>query len=208
MNSEESRKAIFAKLKEATSSFQDRTQLPEYDVTLTHSQPKLVGQSLWEIFTKNFKAVSGKPMVAVDELIDLLKQEGRTIGYCDPNLYETVGKFLSQSGLTVETHYDRCQYEKYQFGITQASGLIAESGTVIIDDYKTSCRLAALSPWIHVAVVRSSEIHRTLSDALAALGDCPNVIWCTGPSKTADVEGILIEGVHGPGEQVALLIDC
>jgi L-lactate utilization protein LutC len=25
------------------------------------------------------------------------------------------------------------------------------------------------------------------------------------PSKTADVEGILIAGVHGPGEQVALI---
>jgi L-lactate utilization protein LutC len=34
----------------------------------------------------------------------------------------------------------------------------------------------------------------------------PNIIWCTGPSKTADVEGILIEGVHGPGEQIALLV--
>lgn len=42
-------------------------------------------------------------------------------------------------------------------------------------------------------------------DAIAALGDDPNVIFCTGPSKTADVEGILIEGVHGPGEQVALI---
>ena len=36
-------------------------------------------------------------------------------------------------------------------------------------------------------------------------GDSPNIMWCTGPSKTADVEGILIEGVHGPGEQIALL---
>ncbi len=42
-------------------------------------------------------------------------------------------------------------------------------------------------------------------DGIAALGDDPNVIFCTGPSKTADVEGILIEGVHGPGEQVALI---
>ena len=45
-----------------------------------------------------------------------------------------------------------------------------------------------------------------MATAIAALGDDPNVIFCTGPSKTADVEGILIEGVHGPGEQVALIV--
>jgi L-lactate dehydrogenase complex protein LldG len=27
----------------------------------------------------------------------------------------------------------------------------------------------------------------------------------SGPSQTADVEGILIRGVHGPGEQICLL---
>jgi L-lactate dehydrogenase complex protein LldG len=57
-----------------------------------------------------------------------------------------------------------------------------------------------------VAVLEKHEVHRAISDAIAALGESPNTIWCTGPSKTADVEGILIEGVHGPGEQIALLI--
>ena len=38
------------------------------------------------------------------------------------------------------------------------------------------------------------------------LGDSSNIVWATGPSKTADVEGILIEGVHGPGEEIALLV--
>ena len=65
---------------------------------------------------------------------------------------------------------------------------------------------SALAPWVHVAVVRREDIHCDISQAVAALGDDPNVIWCTGPSKTADVEGILIEGVHGPGEQLALIV--
>ena len=59
---------------------------------------------------------------------------------------------------------------------------------------------------MHVAVLERSEIHRSIPDGIAAFGDSPYIIWCTGPSKTADVEGILIEGVHGPGEQIALLI--
>ena len=56
---------------------------------------------------------------------------------------------------------------------------------------------AASTPWF---------ANPTDGDASNALGDSPNIIWCTGPSKTADVEGILIEGVHGPGEQIALLV--
>jgi len=45
-----------------------------------------------------------------------------------------------------------------------------------------------------------------LPEAVAGLGNDNNVIWVTGPSKTADVEGILIEGVHGPGVQIALVV--
>jgi hypothetical protein len=41
-------------------------------------------------------------------------------------------------------------------------------------------------------------------EAILDLGSDPCALWVTGPSKTADVEGILIEGVHGPGIQVCL----
>ncbi|WP_437796167.1 LUD domain-containing protein [Sorangium sp. So ce693] len=69
-------------------------------------------------------------------------------------------------------------------------------------------RLGALARWIHVALVRRADIHRSLGAAISALGGDPYVVWCTGPSKTADVEGILIQGVHGPGEHIALIVDA
>ena len=56
-------------------------------------------------------------------------------------------------------------------------------------------------------MISRANLYRDLPAAVAALGRDPNVVWCTGPSKTADVEGILIEGVHGPGVQIALFVD-
>ncbi len=200
------RSTIFAKIESATAALKTKAPMPEYDVTLTHSLPKLEGSDLWEIFSRNFKAVNGKPMDSVTQVADFLKSTNQLHGYCDPALFDAIGAKLVAAGLTVETVYDRSRYDDYQFGITRASGAIAETGSVIIDDDRTSSRLAALSPWVHVAVLERREIHRAMSDALAALGDSPNIIWCTGPSKTADVEGILIEGVHGPGEQIVLLV--
>ncbi len=107
---------------------------------------------------------------------------------------------------TVETAFDRTRVDDYDFGITAATGAIAETGTLVLTDQGTSSRLAALAPWVHVAVLRREQIHADISAALAVMPADPNIVWVTGPSKTADVEGILIEGVHGPGVQVALLV--
>jgi L-lactate dehydrogenase complex protein LldG len=96
--------------------------------------------------------------------------------------------------------------DDYQFGITRAVGAIAETGTLILSDTTTSRRLGALAPWVHIALLRREEVLTNVAQAVALLGDDPNIIWVTGPSKTADVEGILIEGVHGPGRQIALLM--
>ena len=101
---------------------------------------------------------------------------------------------------------DRERYDHYQFGITRACGAIAESGTLVLNDETTSDRLAALAPWVHIAVLERHELIRSIPEAVDRFGDSPNIVWATGPSKTADVEGILIEGVHGPGEQIALLL--
>jgi len=70
------------------------------------------------------------------------------------------------------------------------------------------CRLTrAVWPGMrNFAVVRKDTIHRLVADALAAMPDDPNIIWVTGPSKTADVEGILIQGVQGPGVQACLVV--
>lgn len=201
-----SRSQIFSKIRDTTDNLKGKAAYPDYDTSVMHSAPKLAEGDLWKCFANNFKAVNGRAMDSVDKLIEFLDGNNQRHGYCDPELFETIGSKLVAAGLTVETEYDRERYDDYQFGITRATGAIAESGSLILDDFLTSSRLAALSPWVHIGVVKREEILRTIPDAISAFGEAPNIIWCTGPSKTADVEGILIEGVHGPGEQIALLV--
>jgi L-lactate dehydrogenase complex protein LldG len=199
-----SREKIMEKVRTTVSRLPRREDYPVYEETMLHSAPRLQGSSLWEMFRRNFCAVNGKTMESIGELVDFLQAHGWQQGYCDPELMESVGHQLADAGFHVESTYERERYDWYQFGITRATSAVAESGSVVLDDLHTSDRLAALSPWVHVAILREDQIYRTIPDAIAALGNSPNIIWCTGPSKTADVEGILIEGVHGPGEQIVL----
>lgn len=201
-----SRDEILARIKAATPPSENRVALPEYSDEQILSLPHLEGDDLWKIFSRNFSAVNGRAMTSVQALATFLLEREFTTGYCDPEWMKTVGQPLEKAGLVVETEFDRNRYDDYQFGITRATGAIAESGSLVLDDQLTSDRLAALSPWVHVAILKRRDLIRTIPEAIGQFGDCPNIIWATGPSKTADVEGILIEGVHGPGEQIALMM--
>ena len=196
----------FARIARALPPEERRAALPNYADEEILSPPHLEGNDLWEVFARNFTAVNGRTMTSAAALATFLNERELTSGYCDPELLKKVGPALKKAGLEVETVFQRERYEDYQFGITRATGAIAESGSLILDDDLTSDRLGALSPWVHVGVLKRADLIRSIPEAIARFGTCPNIIWATGPSKTADVEGILIEGVHGPGEEIALLL--
>ena len=107
-----SRENILTKVKKATDSLKDKASYPEYDVEQLLSHPRLEGANSWEIFAKNFKAVNGKPMTSVQEIIDLLQSTSQLVGYCDPALFESIGKKIADAGITVETTYDRSNYDR------------------------------------------------------------------------------------------------
>jgi len=203
--SQSAKDRIFTAIRDALPAGGQRTPYPEYDPQSTISAARLPdGADPWETFAANLKAVNGKLVDSPEQLAGLLVALGHRRGVCDPDLLPKLTPALEAAGLAVESALDRTRFEDYEFGITRGSAVIAESGTVVLDDNRTFDRLAALAPWTHVAVVAPDDLIPSVAQAVENLGSSPNVIWCTGPSKTADVEGILIEGVHGPGEQVVL----
>ncbi len=92
-------------------------------------------------------------------------------------------------------------------GVTLA---IAETGSLLCESGPLAPRGATLMTPLHVAIVRSEQIVPDLADAINALASRPrlpaNAVLITGPSKTADVEGVLVTGVHGPREVHVVLV--
>ena len=200
------RDQIFARVRDALTPLPQRAARPEWEADLVKLRLAQPVTDAWELFAKRFAAVNGTPLASLAEFTALVAKHGWKHGYCDPTLLPLVRAALP-ADVSLETAFDRTRVDDYAFGITRATGAIAETGTLILTDGGTSSRLAALAPWTHIAVLRRVDIFPDISAALAALPADPNIIWVTGPSKTADVEGILIEGVHGPGIQGALLVE-
>jgi len=154
----------------------------------------------WGTFRAQLEAVNGGLLEGVSGLGAVLREAGAKVGYVDPALWSRPDLRAELEGFEVHTEVEGI--EGRDFGVTRATAAIAETGTVVLTDRDTPARLAALAPWVHVALVPAAALLPDLSAAVAALGDDPSVVWVTGPSKTADVEGILIEGAHGPGVQL------
>jgi L-lactate dehydrogenase complex protein LldG len=202
----DSREQILSRVRAALAPLALRAPLPEWERELVGLRGTRDTADRWALFAERLKAVNGTPLTAVADLVALLESGGWRHGYCDPALWPRLQEAFPKT-FTVETDFDRSRIDDYQFGITAATGAIAETGTLILSDRDTSRRLGALAPWVHIVTVHRDQIFADLTAAVVALPVDPNVIWVTGPSKTADVEGILIEGVHGPGRQIALLVD-
>jgi L-lactate dehydrogenase complex protein LldG len=200
------REQILGRVNAALAPLPKRAPLPDWERELVVLRAARGAVDLWSQFAERLTAVNGTPLTSVADLVTLLEKNNWLRGYCDPVLWPRLRRAFPAT-FTVELEFDRARVDAYEFGITAAAGAIAETGTLILTDRGTSRRLAALTPWVHVAVLRREQILADVPAAVAALPPDPNVIWCTGPSKTADVEGILIEGVHGPGRQIALLVD-
>ncbi|HXX24271.1 MAG TPA: lactate utilization protein [Terriglobia bacterium] len=101
-------------------------------------------------------------------------------------------------------------------GITGVDFALAETGSLVVTSGTEGAQLASLAPPVHVALYRRSQLVASLDEVLERLSvtrapeqAAPgrSVVFITGTSRTADIEQILIRGVHGPGEVHAILVE-
>lgn len=100
-----------------------------------------------------------------------------------------------------------------KFGITGVDFALAETGSLILSSFTEGSQLASLAPPVHIALYRRSQVVGSLEEVLEqaplAHWEDPgrSIVFITGPSRTADIEQILIRGVHGPREVHAILVE-
>ena len=198
------REKVFSGIKSALAPLPEREARPAVPHGVADPQWLAGEADNVALFKKRAKAAGTLCFDTPGGCLSWLYEQQAKLVYLPEALSSLDAKFSEIVQLTHD--YTRAQVDEIDAALTLAHSAIAETGTIILTDESTPDRLAALAPWTHIAVVRKDTIHRSVADALAVMPDDPNIIWVTGPSKTADVEGILIQGVHGPGVQGCLLI--
>ncbi len=93
-------------------------------------------------------------------------------------------------------------------GISGVFAAIAETGTLVLASDATRSRGTFLIPPVHIAIVQEFQVVPDMLDLWPLVGTKPPtaLTLITGPSKTADIEGILVTGVHGPGAVHVILV--
>ena len=110
----------------------------------------------------------------------------------------------------------REEIRRADVGMTGADYAIAETGSLVILPRQGLSRLVSLVPPMHIALVRADEVIESLHDLFllrrlayywqgGEMGSYLNFI--TGPSRTADIEMTIVQGVHGPRTVHLVLIE-
>jgi L-lactate dehydrogenase complex protein LldG len=103
-----------------------------------------------------------------------------------------------------DSGYDVREMERCDAGISECDALVAQTGSVLVTSRSAGGRALSVLPPHHVVLARREQMLGDLPAAFSLLErkyseTYPSFIgFITGPSRTGDIERILVLGAHGP----------
>jgi L-lactate dehydrogenase complex protein LldG len=95
-----------------------------------------------------------------------------------------------------------------QVSITHCEALIAQTGSILLSS-RNGGRTGSIVPPCHIVLASERQVVATLEQALHAasvLAQTQSFVGViTGPSRTADIEKIIVHGAHGPRRVMVIL---
>jgi L-lactate dehydrogenase complex protein LldG len=112
--------------------------------------------------------------------------------------------------LRTDRPYEVHALEACDAGISECDALIAQTGSVLVTSRRAGGRALSVLPPHHVVLARRDQLLPDLPAAYALIkkkyaDHYPSMIsLITGPSRTGDIERILVLGAHGPKKLTVL----
>jgi L-lactate dehydrogenase complex protein LldG len=211
----DSRTAILGRIRTALHRLPGQTPAPLPSPALR--KRNLSDSERVELFVQQFEKLNGKPVRvrsrkdAAAVVRDVMN--GHTAVASNAPFLRDCGIAAFQNVETGITSRDRLRAAcaTAAFGITCADYALADTGTFVMISSPREARLISLLPPVHIGVIASTAILPNLDELFMRhpkpADDSSSMVLITGPSRTADIEQILVRGVHGPGEIYAVIVE-
>ncbi|MGC3991784.1 MAG: LUD domain-containing protein [Chthoniobacteraceae bacterium] len=159
----------------------------------------------------DFRVVASREEMQA-QLAQIAAEEGwKKVALHTGELTTPVVQSLGLPTLETVAGYDKVELEKCDAGITACDALVAQTGSVLVSSRSAGGRALSVLPAHHVVLARKEQLLADLPAAFALLkqkydGNYPSFFsFITGPSRTGDIERILVLGAHGPKKLTVLL---
>lgn len=221
-NGQSGRRPILARIREALKVPAPHPVATAFEFSSHQRWLPAVGKTLdeqIELFRQNAQALRADFLVCADaaEAIDSIKtlaaNEGwKKIGFHECDLARTMVGALGLPSVKTDGGYALNDLESCDAGITGCEALVAQTGSILISTRHCGGRALSVLPPHHVVLARRNQMVPDLTVALGKarekFGDAvPSLFsFITGPSRTGDIERILVLGAHGPKKLTILLV--
>jgi L-lactate dehydrogenase complex protein LldG len=178
-------------------------------------------QAMTDRFVPELTLVQGEVVRAATieqarrELVELVQTAGWTsLGAMDrPLVREATAELPPGMVRWAAADWEPRQVERLSASLIEPLALLADTGSCLVACPTAQDRLLCYLPPACVVVARLEQLAEHLPaawPAVTAMAADPalrgELVILTGPSRTADIEKVLILGVHGPKRLVVLLI--
>ncbi len=157
--------------------------------------------------------VAGSPEELPGILATLRDREGwKQAAAHKGDLTDAAVRALALPTLTVDGGYDVRALELSDVGITTCDALVAQTGTLVVTSRSSGGRALSVLPPHHLVIARRDQLVPDLPAAFELIQrrygpDYPSMIsFVTGPSRTGDIERILVLGAHGPKKLTVVMV--
>lgn len=152
------------------------------------------------------------------ELASSLRQlrdvEGwKKVGVHSGRLTDLAADALGLPHCRTDKTYDVHDLESCDAGITECDALIAQTGSVLVTNRSAGGRALSVLPPHHVVLATKEQLAPDVLEAFALVkkkyaANYPSFLsLITGPSRTGDIERILVLGAHGPKKLTIFIVE-